>query len=55
LFAIASAVVTEVGGILSLDDCDAQYGIPAVMSITGATQHILDEQTITVDGDRVMS
>jgi rifampicin phosphotransferase len=53
LFAIASAVVTEVGGILSHGAIVArEYGIPAVMSITSATQRILEGQTITVDGDK---
>jgi pyruvate,water dikinase len=53
LFAIASGVITEVGGILSHGAIVArEYGIPAVMSIASATQHILDGQTITVDGDR---
>jgi pyruvate,water dikinase len=53
LFAIASGVVTEVGGILSHGAIVArEYGIPAVMSIASATQHIIEGQTITVDGDK---
>jgi pyruvate,water dikinase len=53
LFAIASGVVTEVGGILSHGAIVArEYGVPAVMSITGATQRILEGQTVTVDGDK---
>jgi pyruvate,water dikinase len=53
LFAIASGVVTEVGGILSHGAIVArEYGIPAVMSITGATQRILEGQDVTVDGDK---
>jgi pyruvate,water dikinase len=53
LFAIASGIITEVGGILSHGAIVArEYGIPAVMSIPGATQSISDGQTITVDGNR---
>lgn len=53
LFAIASGVVTEVGGILSHGAIVArEYGIPAVMSITSATQRILEGQTVMVDGDK---
>jgi pyruvate,water dikinase len=52
LFAIASGVITEVGGILSHGAIVArEYGIPAVMSISSATQRILEGQTVTVDGD----
>ncbi|HCB50849.1 MAG TPA: hypothetical protein DEP47_15360 [Chloroflexi bacterium] len=29
-----------------------EYGIPAVMSVTGATTLIPEGQTITVDGDK---
>jgi pyruvate,water dikinase len=53
LFAIASGVITEVGGILSHGAIVArEYGIPAVMSIPNATNKIKDGQTITVDGNR---
>lgn len=53
LFAIAGAVVTEVGGILSHGAIVArEYGIPAVMSVTGATSLIRDGQTLTVDGNK---
>jgi pyruvate,water dikinase len=53
LFAIASGLVTEVGGILSHGAIVArEYGIPAVMSIANATQHLLDGQTIMVDGNK---
>ncbi|NIM94829.1 MAG: hypothetical protein GTO18_14105 [Anaerolineales bacterium] len=52
LFAVASAVIAEVGGILSHGAIVArEYGIPAVMSVTGATQLISDGQEITVDGN----
>lgn len=55
LFAIASAVITEVGGILSHGAIVArEYGIPAVMSVPGATQNLSDGQMITVDGNRGM-
>ena len=53
LFAIAGGVITEVGGILSHGAIVArEYGIPAVMSIPGATQAIHDGQTVMVDGNR---
>ncbi|MEE9217028.1 MAG: PEP-utilizing enzyme, partial [Anaerolineales bacterium] len=53
LFAIASAVITEVGGILSHGAIVArEYGIPAVMSVPGATHSLSDGQMITVDGNR---
>jgi rifampicin phosphotransferase len=53
LFAVASAVITEVGGILSHGAIVArEYGIPAVMSVPGATQSLSDGQMITVDGNR---
>jgi pyruvate,water dikinase len=53
LFAIASGVITEVGGILSHGAIVArEYGIPAVMSVAGATQRLADGQQITLDGDR---
>ncbi|MCH8876111.1 MAG: hypothetical protein IIA89_04730 [Chloroflexi bacterium] len=55
LFAIASAVITEVGGILSHGAIVArEYGIPAVMSVPGATHNLSDGQMITVDGNRGM-
>ena len=53
LFAVASAVITEVGGILSHGAIVArEYGIPAVMSVPGATVSLSDGQMITVDGNR---
>jgi len=53
LFAIASGVVTEVGGILSHGAIVArEYGIPAVMSLAGATRCVPDGQIITVDGNK---
>jgi pyruvate,water dikinase len=53
LFALAGAVVTEVGGILSHGAIVArEYGIPAVMGVRGITQAVATGQTITVDGNR---
>jgi phosphohistidine swiveling domain-containing protein len=53
LFAIASAVVTEVGGILSHGVIVArEYGIPAVTSVAGATKMVQEGQLVTVDGSK---
>ncbi len=53
LFSVASAVITEVGGILSHGAIVArEYGIPAVMSVAGATRLLRDGQRITVDGNK---
>ncbi|MBN1535610.1 MAG: hypothetical protein JW908_02675 [Anaerolineales bacterium] len=52
LFAMASAVVTDIGGPLSHGSIVArEYGIPAVMGTGVATRRIQSGQTITVDGD----
>lgn len=51
LFAMASAVVTDVGGPLSHGSIVArEYGIPAVLGTGMATQRIRNGQLITVDG-----
>lgn len=51
LFAMASAVVTDVGGPLSHGSIVArEYGIPAVLGTGIATRRIRDGQTVTVDG-----
>jgi rifampicin phosphotransferase len=51
LFAMASAIVTDVGGPLSHGSIVArEYGIPAVLGTGVATRRIQDGQTITVDG-----
>lgn len=47
---IAGAVVTEVGGLMSHTAiCCREYGIPAVVRVTGATTHITDGAPVTVD------
>jgi pyruvate,water dikinase len=52
LFAMASAVVTDVGGPLSHSSIVArEYGIPAVLGTGVATRRIRSEQNIRVDGD----
>ena len=51
LFAMASAVVTDIGGPLSHGSIVArEYGIPAVMGTGVATKRIRSGQIITVDG-----
>ena len=51
LFAMASAIVTDVGGPLSHGSIVArEYGIPAVLGTGVATRRIQNGQTITVDG-----
>jgi pyruvate,water dikinase len=53
LFAMASAVVTDIGGPLSHGSIVArEYGIPAVMGTGVATRRIKNGQTITVDGGK---
>ncbi len=53
LFAVATAVVTEAGGVLSHAAVVArEYGIPAVLAVTNATRLIPDGRLIEVDGDR---
>ncbi|GAB3560852.1 PEP/pyruvate-binding domain-containing protein [Arthrobacter alkaliphilus] len=52
LFAMASGVVTDVGGPLSHSSIVArEYGIPAVLGTGVATQRLTSGQQITVDGD----
>ena len=51
LFAMASAIVTDIGGPLSHSSIVArEYGIPAVMATGSATRCIHNGQIITVDG-----
>jgi pyruvate,water dikinase len=53
LFTKAGAVVAESGGILSHSSIIArEYGLPAVVSIAGATQQLQDGMLVTVDGYR---
>jgi pyruvate,water dikinase len=50
IMAIAGAVVTEVGGLMSHTAiCCREYGIPAVVRVAGATSHIIDGEPVTVD------
>ena len=52
LFAIAGAIVTDTGGILSHCAVVArEYRIPAVVGTGAATQMISDGQLLEVDGD----
>jgi phosphohistidine swiveling domain-containing protein len=52
LFAMASAVVTDVGGPLSHSSIVArEYGIPAVLGTRVATRRIRSGQNVRVDGD----
>ena len=52
LFLRASAVVMEVGGYLSHGAIVArEYGIPAVVNVSGAMGHFQDGQVLHVDGD----
>ena len=51
LFALASAIVTDIGGPLSHSSIVArEYGIPAVLGTGAATHLIQSGQIITVDG-----
>ena len=53
LFAIAAAVVTETGGILSHSAmCAREYGIPCVVGTQVATSRIPDGALVTVDGTK---
>ena len=52
LFALASGIVTDVGGPLSHSSIVArEYGVPAVLGTGVATQRIHSGQHITVDGN----
>ena len=53
LFAVAGAVVTETGGVLSHSAiCAREYAIPCVVGAAGATTKIADGATVTVDGTK---
>ena len=52
LFAVAAAVVTDTGGILSHSAVVArEYGMPAVVGAGNATEMIRDGDLVEVDGD----
>jgi pyruvate,water dikinase len=52
LFAVAAAVVTDLGGVLSHGAIVArEYGIPAVVNTRHATARIRTGQIVTVDGN----
>jgi pyruvate,water dikinase len=52
LFLTAAAVVSETGGAASHAAIVArEYGLPAVLAVTGATELIVDGQLVEVDGD----
>lgn len=52
LFLIASAIVVDVGGLLSHGSIVArEYGIPGVLNVMSGTKRIKTGQTITVDGN----
>lgn len=52
LFTIASAVVTELGGVLSHAAIVArEVGIPAVLAVPRATELLASSSMVTVDGD----
>ena len=53
LFAVASAIVVETGGILSHTAVTArEYGVPAVLGVAGATGTLRDGQLLEVDGNK---
>lgn len=53
LFLTASGLVMEMGGPMSHGAVVArEYGIPAVVGVTGAIEHIATGQQITVDGSQ---
>lgn len=52
LFAIAKAVITNYGGLLSHGAIVArEYGIPAVLGTKNATETLADGQLVTVNGN----
>jgi phosphohistidine swiveling domain-containing protein len=51
LFLVARALVTEVGGLMTHGAVVArEYGIPAVVGVTGATTRLKTGQSVRVDG-----
>lgn len=52
LFVLAAGIVTEAGGVTSHAAIIArEYGIPAIVGVSGATQFILDGQELLADGN----
>ncbi|MBF0315074.1 MAG: hypothetical protein HQK52_16745 [Oligoflexia bacterium] len=53
ILGLVSAVVTEVGGVLShAAVIGREYGIPAVLNIKGITKHLTTGQIIHIDGNK---
>jgi pyruvate,water dikinase len=53
LFLSASGLIMEMGGMLSHGAVVArEYGLPAVVNVSGATGRLSDGQIVTVDGSR---
>ncbi len=53
LFAVAGAVVMEMGSMLSHGAVVArEYGLPAVVNVSGVTKKLINGEIITVDGSR---
>lgn len=53
LLLASGALVTEIGGVLSHSAIIArEYGLPAVLNVTGATQYIRTGQLVHVDGSQ---
>jgi pyruvate,water dikinase len=51
IFAVAGGIVTEAGGALSHPATLArEYGVPAVMSVHNAMEHLTEGAWIRVDG-----
>jgi rifampicin phosphotransferase len=52
LFLTAGALVMEIGGVMSHGSVVArEYGIPAVVGVTGATERLTTGQRVRVDGE----
>lgn len=52
LFSLAAGVVTETGGLLSHAALiSREYGIPCVLNVNGATDQVVDQSNIEIDGN----